>query len=201
MLFRSRFVVRPRLQRTRVVHDLRVENGFLKPVFFPTPTFADALSRLQGARVFSKVDLKGAYRQVEVDERDRWLQVYAQDGELWQLKRLSMGLACSPALFQQVMTRVLRPCLSFVIIYLDDVLIVSENHEEHRDHVQQVLQCLRAHNVRLSPDKCVWGVEEVEFLGRRVAHGRVEHGEDHLDRKSTRLNSSHSQQSRMPSSA
>ena len=64
------------------------------------------------------------------------MQVYAQDGELWQLKRLSMGLACSPALFQQVMTRVLRPCLAFVIVYLDDVLIVSASHEEHQEHVQ-----------------------------------------------------------------
>ena len=52
--------------------------------------------------------------------------------------------------------------------------------EEHQEHVKQVLQCLRAHNVCLSQGKCVWGVEEVEFLGRRVAHGKVEHDDNHL---------------------
>jgi hypothetical protein len=175
-----RFVVRPRLQRNRVVYDLRLQNGYLKPVFFPTPTFADALHRLPGAQVFSKLDLKGGYHQVEVDARDRWLQCYAQDGELWQLKRLSMGLACSPALFQQCMTHILRPCLAFVVIYLDDVLIFSRDHAEHASHVKQALDCLRAHNVQLSEGKCEWGVECVSFLGRTLSHGKVQHDENHL---------------------
>jgi hypothetical protein len=181
MFVTPRFVVRPRRQRVRVVYDLRAQNKYLKPVCYPVPTFAEVLDKLQGASVFSKLDLKAGYHQVQVHAHDRWMQVYSHRNKLYRLNRLAMGLACAPAIFQRVMTKVLRGCEAFTVVYLDDVLIYSANEQEHAKHVEMVLEAFRRYNVRLSRDKCVWATSSVEFLGRTVSNGKVSHAESYLD--------------------
>ena len=79
------------------------------------------------------------------------------------------------------MTKVLRGCEAFTVVYLDDVLIYSANEQEHAKHVEMVLEAFRRYNVRLSRDKCVWATSSVEFLGRTVSNGKVSHAESYLD--------------------
>ena len=74
-----------------------------------------------------------------------------------------------------MMNDILRDLINegHVIVYLDDVLIFTDNLEEHRRIVHRVLQRLREHQLYLKPNKCFFEVEEVTYLGLIVGNGRV----------------------------
>ena len=59
----------------------------------------------------------------------------------------------------------------FVLVYLDDILVYSDNADEHERHLRTVLQRLRTHNLLAKRSKCEFGVHEVEYLGHVVGGG------------------------------
>ena len=58
--------------------------------------------------------------------------------------------------------------LSFVFVYLDDILIFSRSQEEHTAHLRQLFGRLQEHGLVISLSKCKFGVNEIDFLGHRV---------------------------------
>src|SRR5882724_9910445 len=56
----------------------------------------------------------------------------------------------------------------FIVIYLDDILIFSNSLEDHRIHVRHILECLREYNLHLKPEKCLFHMQKIEFLGFMV---------------------------------
>ena len=54
---------------------------------------------------------------------------------------------------------------SFVVVYLDDILILSQSWEEHLHHIRRVLQTLRQHKLCANLEKCTFGMTEVQYLG------------------------------------
>ena len=80
-----------------------------------------------------------------------------------------MGLTSAPATFQAFMNHIFRDMTDiFIVIYLDDILIFSNSLEEHWVHVQCVLECLRKYNLHSKPEKCLFHMQKIEFLGFMV---------------------------------
>ena len=105
---------------------------------------------------------------------------------------MSFGLTNAPAFFMYLTNSVFMDYLDkFVVVFIDDILIYSRSEEDHVEHLKMVLQRLREHQLYAKLGKCEFWIHEVLFLGHII----------NQDRKSTRLNSSHSGESRMPSSA
>ena len=85
------------------------------------------------------------------------------------------------ATFQELINNVLRPYLDiFVIAYLDDILIYSENEAQHTRHVKQVLQALDEYSLRLKLKKCEFHKTKVNFLGYVVGANGVEISEEKI---------------------
>ena len=85
---------------------------------------------------------------------------------LYEYTVMPMGLTNAPATFQHAMNEIFREHLdTFVLVYLDDILIYSKNKEEHRKHVRKVLELLRKNDLFAKPEKCAFGVDTVEYLG------------------------------------
>jgi hypothetical protein len=86
---------------------------------------------------------------------------------------MPFGLKNAPATFQSVICRVLAPVLGkFCVAYLDDVVIYSNNEQEHAEHVRIVLDLLINAGLRVKIDKCDFGVTEMELLGFQFSdHG------------------------------
>ena len=79
---------------------------------------------------------------------------------------MPFGLTNAPATFMRLMDDVLLPFLdSFIIVYLDDILIFSNSWEEHMGHTQQVLEKLRAHNLQANMETCDFSMHSVSYLG------------------------------------
>jgi len=95
------------------------------------------LDQLQGARFFSKIDLKSGYHQVQIKEEDTWKTAFKMRQGLFEWLVMPFGLTNAPATFMRLMDDVLHPFLeSFIIVYLDDILIFSNSWKEHMGHIQ-----------------------------------------------------------------
>lgn len=53
----------------------------------------------------------------------------------------------------------------WIVIYMDDILIFSDNEKDHHERTRRVLARLKQHDLYLKPEKCSFDVQEVEFLG------------------------------------
>jgi hypothetical protein len=86
---------------------------------------------------------------------------------------MPFGLTNAPTTFMRLMDDVLRPFTnSFVVVYLDDILIFNRMWEEHMRHIQQVLSTLRQHKLYANLEKCSFGMNKVQYLGYIVdEHG------------------------------
>ena len=78
-------------------------------------------------------------------------------------------LANAPATFMRLMDDIFWPfTLSFVVVYLDDILFFSQSWEEHLHHIRQVLQTLRQHKLCANLEKCTFGMTQVQYLGYTI---------------------------------
>ena len=111
---------------------------------YPLPLISELLDRLNGAKVFSKIDLKDGYYRIRVREGDEWKTAFRTRYGHYEFLVLPMGLTNSPATFQSYINNALRGYTdSFCIAYLDDILIYSQTEEEHREHLELIMERLR----------------------------------------------------------
>ena len=140
---------------------------------YPLPHIGAMLDRLQGARIFSKMDLKAGYHQVRVAEEDIHKTAFVTHAGSYEWLVMPMGLCNAPATFQRLMNSVLSRFASFCLPYLDDILVFSETEQEHTEHVRLILEALQEQGIRLHPGKCEFGRTEISFLGHTIIPGGV----------------------------
>ena len=158
----------------RLCIDYRRLNAVTVPDRFPLPNLTDAVFGLSGAKYFSSLDLVRGYYQLPLAAESRPITAFSTPRGHFQFKRLSFGLRNAPGAFQREMTRILDIFPhDRVIVYIDDVLIISNSLEEHEQLVSKVLATLEAHGVKIKPGKCTWFASEVEYLGHVVGAGGI----------------------------
>ena len=152
----------------RMCIDFRGLNKITVPNRYPLPRIDDLLDRLQGAKVFSSLDLLSAYHQIRLKPEDVPKTAFRTPFGLYEYKVMPYGLTNAPSVFMQAMNDLLAD-LPFVVVYLDDILIFSKNEEEHAKHVRQVLDKLRTGGFFLKLSKCDFFKTEIKFLGHIVS--------------------------------
>lgn len=153
----------------RMCVDYRALNSITIKNRYPLPRIDELFDRLQGAKVFSKIDLRSGYHQIRIHADDVPKTAFRTRYGHFEFLVLPFGLTNAPATFMHLMHQIFRPLLdSFVLVFLDDILIYSRTPEEHEQHVRQVLQLLRKHRLYAKPSKCELFRERVEFLGHMI---------------------------------
>ena len=142
-------------------------NPWVRTEGYPLPTVQDLFSSLANGKYFTKLDLQHAYQQLEVEESSQELLTVNTHKGLYQYVRLPFGISSAPSIFQAVMDQILKGQKN-TICYLDDILIMGQNREEHDEVLEQVLQRLQDHGIRLTLSKCKLSQESVEYLGHRI---------------------------------
>jgi RNase H-like domain found in reverse transcriptase/Reverse transcriptase (RNA-dependent DNA polymerase)/Integrase zinc binding domain/gag-polyprotein putative aspartyl protease len=134
------------------------------------PNQTELMDGLQGAKVFSALDLASGYYQLELDEASRKYTAFPTPYGLYQWKVMPMGLTNAPAIFQRAMNEILHKHIraKYCKVYLDDIIILSHTMEEHARHLDAVLQDLSNYNLFCQMPKCVWAREELQYLGHLV---------------------------------
>ncbi|XP_019239739.1 PREDICTED: uncharacterized protein LOC109219721 [Nicotiana attenuata] len=133
---------------------------------YPLPRIDDLFDQLQGARVFSKIDLRSGYHQLKIRDSNVPKTAFRTRYGHYEFLVMSFGLTYAPAAFTDLMNRLFRPYIvSFVIVVIDDILIYSHSLGEHEQHLRVVLQTLREQKLYAKFSKCEFWLESVAFLG------------------------------------
>jgi hypothetical protein len=149
----------------RLVVDYRRLNDVIEPDAYPLPLIRSVQDRLLRAKVATVFDVASGFRNIRMDDASAHLAAFTTPMGLFEPTVMPMGLATAPAIFQRFINSLLQPVSHFTFAYLDDILVYSNSEEEHREHVRQVLEILRASNLHLKPHKCKWFCTSVSFLG------------------------------------
>ena len=132
------------------------------------------MDQLQGAVVFSKIDLRSGYHQLRVRAEDIPKTAFRTRYGHYEFVIMPFGLTNAPAAFMELMNRVFIDYLDrFVVVFIDDILVYSRSREEHEEHLRIVLKTLRKHQLYGKYSKCDFWISEVTFLGHVVSAAGV----------------------------
>ena len=164
-------LVRKKDGSLRFCIDWRLLNSKTRKDAYMLPRFDDIADSLVGSTMYSKLDLRSGYWNVEVEEEDKPKTAFSV-GNLgfYEWNRLGFGLCNAPAQFQRLVERCmgdlhLRDCL----VFIDDILIFSKTFEEHVERLEAVFGKLAEHGLKLKPSKCELFMDSVTYLGHVVS--------------------------------
>ena len=128
--------------KKRLVQDYRRLNKVTTADSYPIPIMRTLAERVEGATIFTALDLRWGYHNVRIKEGDEWKAAFSTPRGLFEPTVMLFGMKNSPATFQRMMDEILRGTEHFTVVYLDDILIFSKTLKEHREHVREVLKRL-----------------------------------------------------------
>ena len=166
----------------RACIDLRAVNELTKPLRYPMPhvqTLIDTIGPPMGEkRIYSTMDLIAGFWQVPVRSEDRCKLAFQAPSGLYEFNVLPMGARQSPALFQRLLSMVLRPLLWYgpgettgrkcCALFIDDICVASPDALAHAQHLQDTFDCLRLANLKMAVKKCHFATSKVDFLGHTI---------------------------------
>ena len=140
----------------------------------------ETMELMVGAWFFSTMDLKCGFWQVKMAEKSRQYTAFTVGSMgIFEFLRMPYGLCNAPATFQQLMQKYLGELnLTYALIYLDDVIIISQTEEEHLTRVRVVFESFWEHGLKLKPSKCHFLGKEIAFLGHKVSDEGMKLGDD-----------------------
>ncbi|KAL4277816.1 hypothetical protein GQ457_03G008370 [Hibiscus cannabinus] len=162
--------VKKKDESLRMCIDYRQLNKMTVKNKYPLPRIDDLFDQLEGATVFSKIDLRSGYYQLKVREQDVLKTAFRTRYGHYEFLVMPFGLTNAPAAFMDLMNRVFHEYLDrFVVVFIDDILVYSRTGEDHDRHLRLVLQTLLENQLYAKLSKCEFWIREVVFLGHVVS--------------------------------
>uniref|UniRef100_A0A0W0FKC0 Reverse transcriptase domain-containing protein n=1 Tax=Moniliophthora roreri TaxID=221103 RepID=A0A0W0FKC0_MONRR len=169
------FVAKKEAGALRPCQDYRdLNNGTIKNRY-PLPLVTDLVDKLKTARVFTKLDLRNGYNNIRIKDGDQWKAAFKTPRGLFEPTVMFFGLTNSPATFQVFMNDILKDFIDegWCVVYMDDILIFSDEINLHQLHTRHVLERLRENDLYLKPEKCKFEVTKTLFLGMVTIPGHI----------------------------
>ena len=141
-------------------------NHISKKDRYSLPLISDLLDSPHKAQVYSKIDLRHAYHLVRITDGDEWKTAFRTHYRSFEWSVMPFGLTNAPMAFQRFINDIFSDLLDVcVVIYLDDILIYSNNMSKHHRHVKEILKRLRKAGLYTKAEKCEFHSKSVEYLG------------------------------------
>ena len=152
----------------RIVGDYRALNSITVPDRYPIPNTNDLYNKLNGAQVFSKIDLLSAFYQIPVHPDDISKTAVTTPFGLYEFQYMPFGLRNASSTFQRFVDHIFRDFDS-VFCYIDDILIFSKDEDSHLATLHKVFSKLEEYNLKISTTKCIFNVNNIDFLGCAIS--------------------------------
>ena len=152
----------------RITVDMRACNKAIRKTHIPIPRPEEISSRMAGYQVFSKMDMRSAFHQLEIEEESRILTVFHAGDRLMRYKRLTMG--CSPSSGE--LNKALRPLfqdLENVHVIQDDIIVAGRDQQEHDQALRRVCQTMMEAGMTFNPDKCIISQSKIPWWGVMIS--------------------------------
>lgn len=153
--------------------DYRRLNAITKPDRYPVPRLQDFTYVLANKKVFSRLDINRAYHFIPIHPDDIEKTAIITPFGLFEFTRMSFGLRNAAQTFQRFMNTTVLVGLDFLFSYIDDVIIASDNEEQHREHVKAVFKRFSEFGITINIAKCEFNQEKVSFLGFEVSSSGI----------------------------
>ena len=157
-------VVPKKNDEIRLCVDMRRANEAIIRERYQIPTVDEVLHNLNQSTVFSKLDLKWGYHQLELYPDSRSITTFTTHCGLYRYKRLMFGINSSPEVYQHVVQQTLQGCEGVANIS-DNIIVHGRSTEEHNKRLQQVLERLKEKNLTLNAEKCKFHMTQLVFVG------------------------------------
>ena len=159
----------------RLCIDYRKLNQVTVKNKYPLPRIDDLFDQLQGAQVFSKIDLRSGYHQLKISKEDIPKTAFRTRYGHFEFLVMPFGLTNAPAVFMVLMNKVFQPFLDkFIIVFIDDILVYSKSKSEHEEHLKTALQTLIENQLYVKLSKCEFWLDHVVFLGHVISSKGIE---------------------------
>jgi hypothetical protein len=159
--------------------DYRGLNKITKKDRYPLPLISDLLDALRKARTYTKIDLRHTYHLVCIAEGEEWKTAFRTRYGSFEWLVMPFGLSNAPMAFQRFINDIFGDLLDVcVIVYLDDILIYSDDMSQHKKHIKEVLCRLQKHGLYANAGKCEFHRDSVEYLGYILTSDRLHMAKD-----------------------
>jgi hypothetical protein len=139
----------------RLCVDYRPLNTVIIKNKYPLPHIDILFDQLVGVKVFSKIDLYSGYHRIKIHAEDIPKMAFTTRYGRYEYLVVSFGLTNAPAHFMYLINSVfMLEFDKFVIVFIDGILVCSKTMEEHKEHLQIVLQQLQEHQLYAKFSKC-----------------------------------------------
>jgi len=152
------------------LNDQTVKNNY------PLPLITELINNMGSKKVFTKIDLRWGFNNVRIKEGDEWKEAFTMHVGSFKPTVMFFGMTNSPATFQAIMNEILRDLINEgkVVAFVDDVLVGTETEKGHDEIVEKILRRLEENDLYIKPEKCVWKVRKIGFLGVVIGHNGIE---------------------------
>lgn len=171
----SNCVLVRRGDKNRLCLDSREINKHTINDAYPLPHIDGIMSRLPPAKFITGLDMKHAFWQIPLDEKSRQITAFTVPNRpLYQYTVMPFGLCNAPQTLCRLMDRVIPAHLrTRVFVYLDDLLVLSDDFDSHLVLLQEVALCLRKANLTINIAKSKFCLTEIKYLGFIVGQGQL----------------------------
>eukprot|EP00122_Pirum_gemmata_P021183 Pgem_evm2s19755 len=160
------------LKKVRICLDLRMINRLVKTDKMFLPRIEQVTKELSGYKYFSCLDLTSGYHQFKVHPDSQKYLSFTWRNKQYRFQGSPFGLSFLVTQFHRCIVELFRD-LAGVYIYLDDIVIATENEGEHYRLLKIVLERLTENKLTLNSSKCVLGAKQVKVLGFIVSETGV----------------------------
>jgi len=142
---------------------------------YPLPNIDRLVDGAAGNKVLSFLDAYSGYNQIPMATADMHKTAFITDDANYFYRVMPFGLKNAGATYQRLMDKVFSHLTGHCVeVYVDDMVVKSPSHHQHAEDLEAVFSALRQYNLRLNPDKCVFGVDRGKFLGFMLTQRGIE---------------------------
>ena len=177
------FFVGKKDRSKRMVMDYHNLNNQTVKNNYPLLLITDLIDNIGSKQVFTKMDLQWGFNNIRIKEGDEWKGAFTTHVRSFEPTVMFFGMTNSPATFQAMMNEILRDMINKekIVAFVDNVLVGTETEEEHDEIVEEVLKRLEENNLYIKPEKCVWKVQKIGFLGIVIGPNGIEMEKEKVD--------------------
>lgn len=169
-------------KKTRLCIDFRELNKIVMPQSQPFPLIEDLMVKTVNCKYFSTFDINSAFWSIPLKIEDRYKTAFVTQEGHFQWTCLPFGLKTAPAIFQRILSNILRKhkLCSFAVNFIDDILIFSKTFKEHIEHLSKLLEAIQSEGFRLKFSKCAFANNYAKYLGHIIENNSVRPLKDYL---------------------